>query len=74
MANAMPGFTAESAMTSAQPYAMVQTATESSRGAWVYPQANVMSQAGARLSQAEGGGASCRCPCCIISGGILWCC
>jgi hypothetical protein len=70
MATAMPGFTAEVAMTPAQPYAMVQAWAESRQKAGVYPQqARMMAR-----EAATDGGASCYCPCCIISGGILWCC
>ncbi len=28
----------------------------------------------AAAARKTNGGASCTCPCCIISGGILWCC
>jgi hypothetical protein len=81
MARAMPGFTAAITMTTpATPLARVQTWADSSRTAWVYPQARIMARApgtgdaGQGLASQADGGASCYCPCCIISGGILWCC
>ena len=67
-------FTAEAALTVSRPYAMVQTKTAGSREAFVYPQQARASIMGRQAAAADGGGASCYCPCCIISGGILWCC
>jgi hypothetical protein len=76
MARAMPGFTAAVATTTlARPHAMVQTVAESSRKAWVYPQARITgADVGLRARAEAEGGASCTCPCCIITGGVLYCC
>lgn len=74
----MPMFTATASLAVAQSYPMSGTTRREDDA--VYPQ-RLLSRRGVGSSlapdldlAAEGGGASCTCPCCIISGGILWCC
>lgn len=68
----IPGFTAEASIyKTVERYRMagimipVDTVTSS-----IAPAAFLAAPA----PREKNGGASCFCPCCIISGGILWCC
>jgi hypothetical protein len=75
----MPQFTATASLAVAQPYPRMGTTRPEDEA--VYPQQLLSRRAAASnlaanldLAARPDGGASCYCPCCIISGGILWCC
>jgi hypothetical protein len=73
----MPKFTATASLAVAQSYPRIGTTRPDDEA--VYPQQLSRRAPATNLAVnldlvRDGGGASCYCPCCIISGGILWCC
>jgi hypothetical protein len=66
----MPRFTATASLSVGRPYPRVAT-TPAGKAA-VHPQQLLRSVAAERAP--ADGGVSCRCPCCIITGGVLYCC
>jgi hypothetical protein len=73
----MPMFSATASLDVARPYPVSRTKRRDDDA--IYPQRLSRRGAASTLASdldmaAESGGASCTCPCCIISGGILWCC
>jgi len=70
----IPKFSAEASLTVGRPYPRAAK-TQAVRSAAVYPQMARLAPGGAGdLRADDGGGVSCKCPCCIITGGNLYCC
>jgi hypothetical protein len=71
----LPGFTAEASIYKMTEHYQTAGITIAFDAVGSIAPAALMAAPALTLRQRDdGGGASCFCPCCIISGGILWCC